>query len=82
MNERRAAWTFVAPSLVVIGGFFLVPVVAAFVLSLTDFDLYSLTSLDNLRFVWFGNYVDILKTPLFWKSLGNTLYFVVVGVPL
>ncbi len=82
MNERRAAWTFVAPSLVVIGGFFLVPVAAAFVLSLTDFDLYALASLDNLRFVWLGNYIDILKTPLFWKSLGNTLYFVLAGVPL
>src|SRR6185312_8144004 len=31
---------------------------------------------------WLGNYIDILKTPLFWKSLGNTLYFVAVGVPL
>jgi multiple sugar transport system permease protein len=82
MNERRAAWTFVAPALVVIGGLFLVPVVAAFVLSLTDFDLYALANLDNLRFVWLGNYIDILKTPLFWKSLGNTLYFVAVGVPL
>ena len=56
MNERRAAWTFVAPSLVVIGGFFLVPVAAAFVLSLTDFDLYALASLDNLRFVWLGRW--------------------------
>jgi len=82
VNERRAAWTFVAPALVVIGGLFLVPVAAAFVLSLTDFDLYALANLDNLRFVWLGNYIDILKTPLFWKSLGNTLYFVAVGVPL
>jgi multiple sugar transport system permease protein len=65
MNERRAAWLFTLPALVVIGLFFFVPVLAAFVLSLTDFDLYALASLDNLRFVWLGNYVDILKTPLF-----------------
>jgi multiple sugar transport system permease protein len=82
MNERRVAWTFLAPALFVIGAFFLVPVLAAFVLSLTDFDLYALADLRNLRFVGLGNYVDILKTPLFWKSLGNTLYFVLVGVPL
>src|SRR5262249_56848217 len=24
----------------------------------------------------------MLQTPLFWQALGNTLYFVVVGVPL
>jgi multiple sugar transport system permease protein len=82
VNEKRAAWTFVAPSLIVICGFFLVPVLAALALSLTDFDLYALADLRNLRFVGLGNYVDILKTPLFWKSLGNTFYFVLVGVPL
>jgi multiple sugar transport system permease protein len=82
VNERRAAWTFVAPSLIVIGAFFLVPVLAALALSLTDFDLYALADLHNLRFVGLGNYVDILETPLFWKSLGNTFYFVLVGVPL
>jgi multiple sugar transport system permease protein len=82
MKERRAAWTFVSPALIVIGVFFFVPVLAALLLSLTDFDLYALADLDNLRFVGLGNYVDVLKTPLFWKSLGNTFYFVLVGVPL
>jgi len=81
MTESRAAWTFLAPSLIVIGGFFLVPVLAALALSVTDFDLYALSDLRNLRFVGLGNYIDILKTPLFWKSLGNTFYFVLVGVP-
>ena len=82
MKERRAAWTFVAPALLVIGAFFIVPVFAALLLSLTDFDLYALADLRNLRFVGLGNYIDILRTPLFWKSLGNTFYFVLVGVPL
>ncbi|HEU4664011.1 MAG TPA: sugar ABC transporter permease [Dokdonella sp.] len=82
MNERRAAWLFVAPALAVVGLFFFVPVLAAFVLSLTDFDLYALADLRNLRFVGLDNYVDVLRAPLFWKSLANTLYFVGVGVPL
>ena len=82
MSTERTAWTFVTPALIVIGGFFAVPVLAAFVLSLTDFDLYALADLRNLRFVGFGNYLDVLRAPLFWKSLLNTLYFVGVGVPL
>ncbi len=82
MTESRVAWLFVTPALIVIGAFFLVPVLAAFALSLTDFDLYALADLHNLRFVGLGNYLDILQTPLFWKSLVNTLYFVGVGVPL
>jgi len=82
MTERRAAWLFATPALVVIGAFFFVPVLAAFALSLTDFDLYSLADLHNLRFIGLGNYIDILQTPLFWKSLLNTFYFVGIGVPL
>jgi multiple sugar transport system permease protein len=32
--------------------------------------------------VGLGNYQAVLANPLFWKALGNTLYFVVVGGPL
>ncbi len=55
---------------------------AALLLSFTDFDLYALADIRNLRFVGLGNYVDVLHAPLFWKSLLNTLYFVAIGVPL
>ena len=82
MKSTASGWLFAAPALIVIGVFFGVPVLAALVLSATDFDLYALADLSNLRFVGFGNYIDILQTPLFWKSLFNTFYFVGVGVPL
>mgnify|MGYP006139858523 CR=1 FL=1 len=57
-------------------------VLLAFALSLTDFDLYALADVQDLRFIGLGNYAVLLQTPLFWKALGNTFYFVVVGVPL
>lgn len=82
MRFERAAWWFVAPALLVIGVFFFLPVFAALLMSLTDFDIYALADLRNLRFVGLGNYVSLLQTPLFWQAFGNTLYFVVVGVPL
>jgi multiple sugar transport system permease protein len=80
--KASAAWLFVAPALIVIGVFFLAPVAAGFALSLTDFDIYALADLANLRFVGLGNYARLIETPLFWHALGNTLYFVLVGVPL
>ncbi len=82
MRFERAAWWFVAPALLVIGVFFFLPVFAALVMSLTDFDIYALADLRNLRFVGLSNYIALLQTPLFWQAFGNTLYFVVVGVPL
>jgi multiple sugar transport system permease protein len=72
----------VAPALLVIGVFFFLPVLAALALSLTDFDIYALADLGNLRLVGLRNYAQLLQTPLFWQAFGNTLYFVVVGVPL
>jgi len=83
MKRRSlAAWAFVAPALAVIGLFFALPVAAAFVLSLTDFDLYALADLRNLRFAGLDNYLHVLRMPLFWQALGNTAYFVGLGVPL
>jgi len=82
MNRTMAGWWFVAPALSVIAVFFVLPVLAALMVSFTDFDIYALADLRNLRFVGLRNYVQLLETPLFWHALGNTLYFVIVGVPL
>jgi len=82
MRAGTAGWVFAAPALLVIAVFFGLPVLSAFALSLTDFDIYALANLDNLRFVGLHNYWLLLQNPLFWKALGNTLYFVLVGVPL
>jgi len=82
MKPSRAGWLFAAPALLAIAVFFVVPVVAALVMSATDFDIYALADLRNTRFVGLGNYFQLLQTPLFWRALLNTLFFVVVGVPL
>ena len=82
MNKPIVAWWFLAPALLVLGIFFLLPVLVGLALSLTDYDLYALADLHNLRFVGLHNYWELLHRPLFWAALGHTLYFVAVGVPL
>jgi len=82
---RGAATTgalLAAPALAVIGLFLFLPVAGALVLSLTDFDLYSLADIANLRFVGLANYTALLGDPLFWRAMRNTFYFVLVGGPL
>jgi len=82
LKGQRVGWWFVAPALAVIVVFFFLPVGAALLMSLTDFDIYALADIRNLRFVGLGNYISLVQTPLFWQAFGNTLYFVIVGVPL
>lgn len=78
----NAAFWFYAPALAVIGVFFFFPVLVAFVLSFTDFDIYALGDWSRFRFVGVRNYTDLLQVPEFWKAFGNTLYFALIGGPL
>ncbi len=81
-TETIAGYGFLTPALSAIAIFFFLPVIAALALSFTDFDIYALGNPENLRFIGFDNYTRLLQNPLFWKALGNTFYFVLVGGPL
>jgi multiple sugar transport system permease protein len=80
--QRRAAYAFLAPAALLIGVFFVLPIVASLILSVTDFDIYALASPANARIVGLRNYTDLAHTPLFWTALANTLYYVAIGGPL
>ena len=82
MRPALAGWMFAGPALAVITVFFALPVLGAAALSLTDFDIYALADLGNLRFIGLRNYLELLHRDVFWTALGNTMYFVAVGVPL
>ena len=70
--QSQSGWLFALPALLLIGVFFLLPVIGALLLSFTDFDLYALADVSNLRIVGLHNYHTLLITPMFWKALGNT----------
>ena len=81
-SDARAAALFLTPAMVIIGFFFLLPAAAAFLLSLTDFDIYALGDIHNVRLVGLRNYHDLLHNAVFWRALLNTIYFTLVGGPL
>jgi multiple sugar transport system permease protein len=68
---------FVSPWLVGFLAFYLYPAVASLYYSFTDFKV-----LEPPRWVGLDNYARMLGDPLFWKSLTNTLYLAVIGLPL
>ena len=80
-SEARAGWAMSIPALAAILLFFVLPAIASLFLSFTDFDIYALADIGNLRFVGLQNYERLLDNPLFWKAMTNTLLFVAVGTP-
>jgi multiple sugar transport system permease protein len=81
-RNARVAYMFLAPALILMMVFVVVPVAASFVISLTDFNIFALADWSNARFIGVDNYIRLFQDELFWKALRNTLYFVAVGVPL
>jgi multiple sugar transport system permease protein len=81
-TTTTTAYFFLAPALSAIFIFFFIPVIAAFIISFTDFDIYTLGNFSTLRLIGFDNYVKLFSDDLFWTALGNTFYFVVVAGPL
>jgi len=75
-NFKRAM-LFLLPWTIGFLAFMLYPMVASFVYS---FSIYHARA--PLEFVGLKNYIDLFKDDLFWKSLSNTLYMVVLGVPI
>ncbi len=80
MRKRRELLTaliFVSPWIVGLLLFQVYPFFKSFYYSLTDFN-----PIKRPELIGFKNYSWILQDKLFWKSLWNTIFFVLIGVPL
>lgn len=73
----RIGLLFASPWIIGFLLFTMVPVCLAFYYSFTNYDLFG-------QCEWIGgkNYADMLRDPYIWKSLGNTIYVILLGTPL
>ena len=71
-------YLFLAPALIVLALTVLWPAIQAFYLSFTRFE-YDLTQ--PPAWVGFANFQKLWRDPVFWKTLGNTLLYLVCVVP-
>ncbi|MCM2676900.1 carbohydrate ABC transporter permease [Alkalicoccobacillus plakortidis] len=73
---------FITPAIVLLIVFAVLPIFIALVISFTDMDLRGISNWSNITFVGLENYRVLLSDPIFWTSLYNTFFYVVIGVPL
>jgi len=76
--EAIAAYFLSAPAIVCLLGILILPTLATVVLSFTDWQFGAST----LRWIGFGNYQNLADDRVFWKSLGNTVLYVAIVVPV
>lgn len=76
-KEFWLAMLFAAPFTVGFLVFMLYPILASFYYSLTDYH-----PLSSPIFSGFCNYLKLVGDPLFYKSISNTMYMLLIGVPL
>ena len=81
-RQTLMGWVFVAPFAAIFLLFTAIPIVASLGMSLTDIHSTDLRNPFSVNFAGFTNYVDLLSDPRFLRSILNTLYFVVIGVPV
>ncbi|MFG2469338.1 carbohydrate ABC transporter permease [Streptomyces canus] len=80
LRRREALWFYVFVSPWVIGflAFLLGPMISSIYFSMTDWDSFT-----PPKWVGMDNYTKLLTDdPIFWKALGNTLFYAAVSVPL
>ena len=80
--RNRHPYIFIAPALLILILFSLIPITIAFVISFTDLNLKGLADWSSINFIGLENYTTLLKDTVFHKAVFNTLFYVVIGVPL
>jgi len=82
LRRQLEGWSFSAPFVALFIAFWLLPIVASLLLSFTDFGISDLRDPLGASFIGLDNYSELIHDDVFWKSVKNTAYFVIVGVPL
>ncbi|MEV0616482.1 sugar ABC transporter permease [Nonomuraea sp. NPDC050404] len=81
MKPSLAPYAFVAPALLLLLAFGVLPILLALPVSLTDLDLAGLADYSRIEFVGLDNYRDLFADHGFWQALANTGLFALLGVP-
>lgn len=76
-RNLRLGLFFISPWLIGLVAFYLYPIASSLYYSFTDYNV-----LRPATWIGLDNYSTILHDPLFWTALGNTLFMIVVGIPI
>lgn len=82
IKQQMTPYFFIGPAVILLIFFSFLPIITAFIISFTDLSLTGLADWSQITFVGFSNFVELFQDERFLQSMGNTLFYVIVGVPL
>ncbi len=77
-SERKAAYIFIIPAVVLLAAFLLYPALQTVRYAFTD---YNIMRPDRIKFCGFNNFIELFQDKDFWIAVKNTLHFAVLVVP-
>ena len=77
MNKKMIPYLLVSPYIIHFLVFVAFPVGFSIYLTFNDWNIIS-----PMEFIGLGNYKRLFNDPIFWKSLSNTLIFLLIHIPL
>ena len=73
---KISPYLYILPALIILVAFRLLPIVMSFVISFYDWSISG-----TGRFIGLENYVTMFRDPIFWQSMMNTFWLVIIQVP-
>ncbi|RMD99185.1 MAG: sugar ABC transporter permease [Calditrichaeota bacterium] len=81
-RENLWSYFFISPALVLFLVMTCYPLIQAAIMAFYTYDRFKGGSISHPLFVGWSNYHEVLRSPVFWKSMRNTLIFAGVVVPV
>lgn len=77
-RQDKAAYVFLAPSLILLFLFAFIPLVCSIIISVMNLDIF----FSDVQLAGLKNYLEAFQDERFWNALKNTIVFAVIEVPV
>ncbi|SYW11739.1 Permease component of an ABC superfamily N-acetyl-D-glucosamine transporter [Oenococcus oeni] len=82
IKSKFVPYTFVGPAIILLLFFSLIPILIALFISFTNLNITGLGNWSSIKFIGLSNFISLFSDVTFLQSISNTIYYVVIGVPL
>ncbi|KGO32541.1 hypothetical protein Q757_00445 [Oenococcus alcoholitolerans] len=82
LKAKIIPYTFIGPAIILLIIFSIIPILVSLIISFTDLNITGLGNWSTVKFIGWSNFSNLFSDPDFLQSVGNTVYYVVIGVPL